>query len=173
MLALTKLVGPALLVLASCASNESVRSTVEFRGTVAADSIDEDVSAGFGAGMELAVSTPIVDTLAAFDTRRFEDDWLPELSLGLRKRLAPEIDEHGFRHDNEGMYLFALARSDRSGTDGDAFVNGYSAGVGWLAPVEFSFFFDVRLAFERTTHLDTDHGGPDVNSVAIQWGFGF
>src|SRR3954469_5016491 len=116
-----KFIGPALLALSSCASSESVRTTVEFRGTVAADSIEDDVSTGLGAGMELRVSTPIVDTLVAFDTRRFEDDWLPEVSLGLRKRLAPAVDEDGFLHDNEGIYLFALARSDRSGTDGDAF----------------------------------------------------
>ncbi len=119
-----------------------------------------------GLGLQLALQSPWIDLTAGIEQRRFENESVPETSVGLRKRFG--VDEN-----KAEPYVFVLAREDRRGTEPDSGFNGTSFGFGVLAHLSRRWFIDWNLGWERTGHLDIEPGHSRRQEGVMQFGLGF
>jgi hypothetical protein len=119
---------------------------------------------GLGYGAGAAINTPWIDVIGGFDERRYSGHGVPEVNVGLRKRFGPETSP---------LYVFALARSSRSDTDGEEGFNGSAIGLGLIVQVHRHWFVDVNAAYERTSHLELDDGRSNYEQGVFQIGLGY
>jgi hypothetical protein len=157
---------PAALVGSACQALSGDVLSVEARAMVyddssvddfdAATSFDrEDVDAT-GYGVQAALNLPIVDIVAAVDRREFQDESVPELSIGLRRRVFGFWRLHPYVEGN-----LRFGRDLDTGVEEDDYT-GWNAGLGAMLDVTDHWFLNVRLMYESTplelpgddTHID-------------------
>jgi hypothetical protein len=173
--------GIASLLVCACSSTSNGTFAVEARGAIAIESAGA-VAAGalagagghnpggnidvdfLGYGVGAAINTTVVDVVGGFDQRRFDDDYVPELSVGLRKRFGVK---------ESPVYVFALARSDRSDTLGEVGFNGSAVGLGLLVQITPRVFVDLSGAYERTGNLAVDPARSRYEQGVFRFGLGF
>jgi opacity protein-like surface antigen len=168
--------------LASCSSMLNGVASIEARGAIALESAaavtggalvgagggsgagyDVDIQTpGYGVGA--AVNSPLVDLISGFDVRSYNDEHVPEFNIGLRKR---------FGADKQPLYVFALARSSRSDSDGETYFNGSAIGLGLILQLTPNVFVDISGAYERTGHLQVEPERSNYEQGIFQFGLGF
>jgi hypothetical protein len=125
---------------------------------------DDDNVGTLGYGVQAAINTSAIDVIGGFDERRIHDEWIPEVSVGLRKRFgAPESP----------LYVVALARSSRSDSDSTDFFNGSALGLGLFIQAGKNWFIDTSIAWERTTDLTIEGGDENIDEGVFQIGLGW
>lgn len=118
-----------------------------------------------GYGAQLAASSPLVDLLVGYDRRQPFDDWLPEFSFGLRKRLSvstPLVP-----------YVYALARVEGQEPEDRQRFHGSDIGFGFELFASQHWFFDLQFGWEWTTRLPSDNGDSSLKETVLQLGVGW
>lgn len=126
------------------------------------DESDVDVS---GYGGQAAFMTPIVDVVGGVEWREFQDEDVPELSIGLRRRFFELWKLHPYIEAN-----LRYGSDLDTGVDEDDYT-GWNAGLGALLDVTDRLFLNARLMYE-VTPIDLPSGETDIDGVIGTLGVG-
>ncbi len=155
-----------------------------FSGYVASDGSDPSATAKGGStsqydtfdsdtffrsvGWRASINTPVVDIVGGMDRHWYDDQSVPESSIGLRKRFPGS--EPG------AAYVELLIRhgNDLDTISGPQDYDGIAIGFGGMAPIDEHWFVDLCLVYERTLEQVHIEGDDDyLSDLMFRVGIGF